>query len=177
MKLRLLPVVISVLVCSGLLFGGWFVYRSVALDSPLSDVVHRIQGVEQARLHIDRDQVQLDLKLDNHADLRKIVDQIHSEGAAVIGSRKLQLKVEGNPSEALDQWWSRSLFEVAEAMETRQYAKIPEALHRMESSYSGLRAETEMDDENVYIRLTEGEHSKFVILPRQPAMMGMWSHE
>ncbi|MNC79580.1 hypothetical protein D3C75_1320970 [compost metagenome] len=60
-------------------------------------------------------------------------------------------------------------------METRRYADIPAALNAKAGQLQGLSVQTEMDDDNVYVRLTEGEHVKFVILPRTAAKMGVWS--
>jgi hypothetical protein len=32
-----------------------------------------------------------------------------------------------------------------------------------------------MDETNVYVRLTDGVNSKYIILPRTPAQMGVWN--
>ncbi|MNN84691.1 hypothetical protein D3C81_2018840 [compost metagenome] len=59
-------------------------------------------------------------------------------------------------------------------MENKQYTQITAALKQMEQENSKLKATAEMDDKNVYITLTDGQYSKFVILPRTPERMGVW---
>ena len=177
MKLRLLPVLISVIVTSAVLFGGWFVYKGVAMENPLSDILEQSKGIEDAKIQFKKDVLSLRLTLAPDASLREIVQHIRQEGEQVIGQRMLDVQVTNAPSPDLDAWWSSVLFEVAQAMDTKQYAKIPEAVQAKAGQLEGLTFDTEMDDTNVYVRLTQGEHSKFIILPRIPAMMGVWSHE
>ena len=49
MKLRLLPVVLSVIISAGVLFGGWFAYTSFAMENPLSDIISARFPVWQAQ--------------------------------------------------------------------------------------------------------------------------------
>lgn len=177
MELRPLPVLISVAVTSAVLFGGWFAYRSLAMENPLSETVHGIPGVVKADMTIDSDTVHLELALEPDADLRAIMAQIREEGQDIIEDRNIELTIDNNASPELDGWWSRMLFDVAEAMEHRRYSDIPKTLNANKDLLEGLSVHTSMDDENVYIRLNHGNHSKFVVLPREPAMLGVWSHE
>lgn len=179
MKLRIFPILASVIVTSAVLFGGWFAYDSYAMKNPLSDLVGGIHGVEHAEFALSSDQVVVKLRLLPDASLREIRHTIVTNGAAIIGKRSIQLQVENDSSAKLEQWWSKALFNVAEAMETRQYSQIPGLLEELSGQFEsgGLKAETEMDDQNVYIRLTDGKTSKFVILPRVPAKLGVWPNE
>ncbi|MNI38883.1 hypothetical protein D3C73_930440 [compost metagenome] len=62
-------------------------------------------------------------------------------------------------------------------METKHYAEIPSSLDKQAAQLNGMTVATEMDNKYVYIRLTKGEYSKFILLPRVPAQLGVWPNE
>jgi copper chaperone CopZ len=176
-KLRLLPVLISIVATSAVLFGGWFAYHSVAMETPLSETIHNIPGVEEVKMNIETDKVTLELTLASDARLHEVMAEIRENGKAIIKDRSIDLKVTNRSSADLDQWWSFMMFDIAEAMENRRYSHIPETLFARQSELSGLKIDTAMDEENVYIRLIHDDHSKFIVLPRTPAQLGVWPHE
>lgn len=177
MKLRLLPILVSLVVTSAVLFGGWFAYHSVAMETPLSETIHDIEGVKNAEMNLDSDTLTLELTLERDANLYDIMQQIRKDGKAIIKDRKINVKINNHSSPELDAWWSLMLFDVAEAMENREYSSIPESLHEKKSSLGGLVVATSMDEENVYVRLARGEHSKYIVLPRTAPQMGVWPNE
>jgi len=177
MKLKVLPILIALLTSGILLFGGWFMYRSYAMENPLADLVKKNTGVEQVDTTFSNKQAIVSVKLSDQANLRQIYQSIVVDGASLVGGREVQLKVDSDSSAAIDDWWSKALFGVAQAMDTKQYADIPGLLTKEAAAVPSLQAMTEMDDVNVYIRLSDGTHSKYIILPRVPASMGVWPNE
>lgn len=177
MKLRLIPIVVSLLASSVVLFGGWFLYDSMAMESPLAKIVRGLPGVEQADVSVGTGAVTVDVALKPDASLREIYKSIVEQGASIIHKRDIELRVKDTSSPELDRWWSTALFEVAQAMESKQYAAIPAALEAKKGSYSGLEVHTEIDDKYVYVHLTDGKHDKFVMLPRKAQTMGVWPNE
>lgn len=177
MKLRLLPIIVSLLGTTVFLFGGWFVYQSVAMESPLSHIVHQLPGVEQSVTEISASEVRIELQLKPDASLREIMESIRKEGKSVIGDRKLNVVVTNASTISLDRIWSDGLFNVAQAMENRNYSRIPDTLDALAGKYSHITTSAEMDEENVYIRISDGTHSKFVILPRVSERLGVWPNE
>jgi K+-sensing histidine kinase KdpD len=177
MKLRLIPIIISVVVSAVVLFGGWFAYNSYAMEHPLSDIVNKAPGVESSTTNFSSTQVMLELKLKQDANLREIIQQITKQGSSIIGQRELVVRVNGQSSPKLDAWWSKALFDVAQSMETKQYADIPLNLQAKAASEAGLTVDTQMDSKYVYVRLSEGTSSKFIMLPRVSAKMGVWPNE
>ncbi|MEX2460365.1 MAG: hypothetical protein WD469_03550 [Paenibacillaceae bacterium] len=173
MKLRLIPILITVAASSALLFGGWFFYHSMVMENPIKAVILGVQGVNQVTTDINSKQVSIDLDLGKDADLRNLYSTISTEGASLLRNRELKLNLESQSSPELEQWWSTALFEVAQAMDTKHYAVIPETLKNKALGMPGLAVETAMDETNVYVRLTDGENSKYIILPRTPAQMGV----
>lgn len=178
MKLRLVPIILAFIGSSAIFFGGWFIYHSVAMESPLHSVLSGTAGVEKAETDIGNKKVVFDLKLTPQADLREIIAKIKKDSAPIIGDRELEIHVDNSGSTPeLEAWWSGALFDVAQAMETRHYNQIPFTLQEKAGQVPGLNVQTEMDDANVYVRLTNGEHSKFIILPRTPAKLGVPANE
>ena len=177
MKLRLLPIIIAVCCTGIILFGGWYFYNRVALENPLQQVVVRVPGVEQAQTELTKNRVTLNLTLTDQANIRDLYTTITTEGASIIGKRKVDLNLVSPSSSALEQWWSSALFYVAQAMETRQYSEIPKVLEARSTELSGLKVATEMDEHNVYVQLTDGDKIKYVILPRVSTPLGVWPNE
>lgn len=176
MKLRLLPVVMSVIISAGVLFGGWFAYTSLAMENPLSDIISKVPGVTSSTMKLDNNQVDIQVSLNPDANLRNVVDRIHKDGASIIGKRTVNINVTSNPSEKLDQWWSKALFDVAQAMETKHYADIPTTLQKYAEGVPNMKVDSEMDQTYVYIRLTDGDATKFIMLPRT-SQIGVWPNE
>ncbi|CAM2796257.1 hypothetical protein PASE110613_01170 [Paenibacillus sediminis] len=174
MKLRIFPVVLTVIISAAVLFGGWYGYDRFALQSPLEQIVKKYDGVKDAHIHISKDQVNVKVDLEPNTDLRGLVQQISTEGKSVIGSRKLNLDIEDHSNKKLDEWWSKALFSVAESMASKQYSQIPVKLQQLAKNYGTLQVTTDIDDNNVYVSLKDGKASKFIILPRNPEKMGVW---
>jgi hypothetical protein len=174
MKLRLIPIVITVITTSALLFGGWFFYHNMVMENPLKNAILGVHGVKQVTTNINSNQIAIDLKLANDTNLSDLYSTITKKGASLLSNRELKLNLESQSSPELEKWWSATLFEVAQAMETKHYADIPLVLKAKAQQISGLTVKTEMDDKNVYVSLTDGVYSKYIILPRIPAQMGVF---
>ena len=174
MKIKWIPAVIAVIVTSGLLFGGWYGYKQIVLEQPFEKIVNQLDGIKAAKPVFENSRITVELQLEDGADLRDIYQGIRTEGASVIGNRELQLDIRENSNDRLDHLWSSMLFEVAQAMETREYSDIPSAMKKLEQENEGVTVRTEMDEINVYITMHDGESTKYIVLPRIPAVMGVW---
>jgi len=172
LKLKVLPIALTVVISAVVLFGGWFAYRQVAVHNPIEKMVTQYDGVKDAQITINRNDVLLKLDLQPDVDLGKLVQYIHKEGQTLIGSRSIKLDVVDRSNETLDNWWGEALFTVAQAMENKQYAEITPTLSKMATG--GIKVNAAMDDKNVYVSLRDGNASKFVILPRVPGQIGVW---
>lgn len=177
MKLRWVPIFLTIIGTAVLLFGGLFVYRSVAMENPLAHLTDGLAGVTQEKPQIGGDRVDVELKLADGVGLRDLFATLQDRAEGIIGKRDLQLKVTSDSAPELDSWWSSRLFDVAEAMETKHYAQIPATLESHAGELPGLAVATEIDDNNVYVRLSKDGHAKYVVLPRVAAQMGVWPNE
>ncbi|BBH20948.1 hypothetical protein Back11_22930 [Paenibacillus baekrokdamisoli] len=177
MKIRVMPTVIIAIVSASLLVGGWFIYQNVATVHPLERIVAQVPGVLEAKPVVSNDAVTVDLTLRKDANLRVVYDTIATQSQSIIGTRELKLAINqdsGTKQKELNEVWSSNLFDVAQAMEHRNYSEIPTAMKHIEQNYSGVQATSEMDETNVYITLKNGDSAKYIILPRTPDQMGAW---
>lgn len=176
-KLRLLPVLLTFCCSAAVVFGGWFAYQHYFVKQPLDGKIAAVPGVREAAVDIDRREVRIDLRLEHDADLREVYTAVWRTAKSAAGSRNVRIDLEQNTSETLDALWAQALFDVAEAMEHRRYGDIPDRLNELAAAGEDVTVSTEMDETNVYIRLSDGENSKFVVLPRTPAVMEVWTHD
>jgi len=179
LKLHLVPVLLTSLLSAALLFGGYFLYRQFALQEPLQKIVSGYEGVNDSHITINRSEVTLKLDLQPGTKLRDLVQHVSTEGKSVIDGRQLKLDVEQHSNAVLDEYWDNAMFSVAEAMESRTYTLIPAKLDELKtqnSEYKDIVATTEIDETNVYVSLSNGNESKYIILPRQPATLGVWNN-
>ncbi|TJY44308.1 hypothetical protein E5161_02675 [Cohnella pontilimi] len=174
MKIRVMPLVLTILLSAALLFGGWTAFRHFSVEKPLDRVAASVPGVLSATTKMSTGQVVVNVHLSPDADLAEVYRKLKQDGSGQIGGKKLELKVDSNASPLLEKAWSYSLFDVAEAMETHRYTGIRDALDKLSGQFKGVTASTDIDADNVYIRLQEGKSAKFVVLPRQAGTMGVW---
>ncbi|WP_274364634.1 hypothetical protein [Paenibacillus thermotolerans] len=177
MKLRLLPIMITVVVSSVLMFGGWFVYQTMALQDPLTHDVGAVEGVKHVQIDMDRSSAVVKIELENGVSLDKTYAAVEEAAHNVLGDKPVTIEVANGGSEALDSIWEQAMFDVATAMETKQYTLIPKRLNELVQANDGLHASTKMDDKYVYVTLTQGADTKYVVLPRIPVTLGVFPNE
>jgi|SRR5690625_471824 len=177
LKIRVWPVLISFVVTFFALFGGYYLYESYALQSPLHEQIAQIDGVALEAVSLRDGEIMVTLELEPGASLRAIVEEIETEGRDYIKDRELTLNITNASSERIDQWWASMLFDVAEAMEQKQYSTIPQLLAEGADSVPGLQTFAEMDEQNVYICLMTEDAQRFITLPRIPVVYSGWSNE
>lgn len=175
-KLRLWPVALSLLLTASLLFGGWFLYRSLALENPLVDQLQQMAGIRSADVQITTDQLIISADLEEDASLRALMADVKAATERYLSGRNLSFTINNASSPALDQWWSAQLFDIAEAMENKQYGRIRDIVDAGASQLPGIDVYAEMDETYVYLRLHHEQASRFIMLPRDPGQMKGWSN-
>lgn len=173
-NIRVMPILLTVLVSGTVLFGGWFGYRHYMVEQPLTASIAAVPGLEASKPVVTKDRVTVEVAIGPDTELSDVYQQIRQETSGTIGSRTLELLIEQQPDETLERIWSSALFDVAQAMENRQYADLPAMADKLMQAHDGLEVQTAIDDMNVYITLKREGAAKYVILPREPATMGVW---
>jgi len=173
-QIRIIPVLLTALLSGAVLFGGWYGYRHFIVEQPLAVTFSGIEGVTASDPVVTDDRVTVEIALDGTADLAEVYRNIREQAGRALGGRELDLVIRQERSEKLEKIWSSALFTIAQAMENRSYADIPEAARNLEAAHPGLVAESDIDEHNVYITLKLDGAVKYVVLPRQPAVLGVW---
>ena len=176
-KPRVLPIAITVIATAVLLFGGFALYKGMVVAAPLADKLEKMSGVTEARKpEIGQKEVTVKLELTPHANLRETYGNVMKEATAAAGGKKVNVQLENEENEGLEQIWYGAMFEIAEAMETKAYSDIPDAMDRAVAGKDGVTVETEMDETNVYITIRSEQEAaaKYVVLPRTPNTLGVW---
>lgn len=176
MKLRIIPILATIVLSVCILFGGWYAYRIYAVNQPFNKIITQHEGVKNATFTVDSSAVNVELDLQSGANIADIVQQIQQKGKDIIANRTLNINFKDHSSKKLDQLWGNTLFTVAQAMENKQYTGIVTAMKQLEQNNHNVTASAQIDEKNIYITLVEGQHSKFIILPRIPQKMGVWSN-
>ena len=101
MNIKKLPVIISFAITLILLFGGWHMYHSYALQSPLTERINSLDGVIRAEATVEPDTVHITLQLAPDASLRHIMQAIRSEGASHIKDRELVVRIDNQTAPLL----------------------------------------------------------------------------
>ncbi|CAM3972953.1 hypothetical protein L1N85_04280 [Paenibacillus alkaliterrae] len=175
MKPRVMPIIITAAISASVLFGGWAIYNQAAVAAPLEKAVKNVEGVVSSTKPVmTSDRVMIDMVLEPDANVKSIYETVQANGKDVFGDRKLELNIKAESSKQLEELWSASLFQVAEAMETKAYSDIPIAMAEAAESYKDVSVTTDMDDTNVYITIKNAESVKYVVLPRAAAQLGVW---
>ncbi|CEH30058.1 hypothetical protein AM501_19820 [Aneurinibacillus migulanus] len=166
MKIRPLPIFLSILFSSLLLFGGWYVFQNQFVKKPISKEIATMQGVKLNDVAIARDAITLNVSFSNSdkfADDYKKVKKIASEKA---NGKPIKIEFD-SPNKNLKKIWDENAFAIAEAMELHTYSKIPGVLDQIKQKHQLKNVSSYMDDQYVYIYLNDGKSPYYAVLPRE----------
>ncbi|MCR2802970.1 hypothetical protein [Paenibacillus soyae] len=176
-NLRMLPIAVTVTISAAALFGGWTLYKEVAVASPLTSALQEVPGiVEAGKAQIGKDEVAVSVELSKDAKLKEVYGSILEESADASNGKKLDLDIVSEEDPVLEDIWQSALFEIAEAMETKSYSDIPATMEKAVADHEGITAETAMDETNVYVTIRSEKGAKFIVLPRTPNQLGVWGN-
>ncbi|WP_286884318.1 hypothetical protein [Aneurinibacillus sp. UBA3580] len=166
MKVRALPIFLSVLFSSLLLFGGWYVFQNQFVKKPITNEIATMKGVKLNDIAIARDVITLNVAFNNpdkFAEDYKRVKKIASEKS---NGRAVKIEFD-SPNKNLQKIWDENAFAIAEAMELHTYSKIPGVLEQIKKKHKLANVGSHMDDQYVYIYFNDGKNPYYAVLPRE----------
>lgn len=176
-KPRLVPTSVIAAATVGLLFGAYMLYSHFMISAPLDKAIASVNGVaESGKPDVNESRIKVTVGLEKNASLKQVYRDVAAAGRDSGGDRKLELDIQAASAAELDEMWQGLLFQVAEAMENKTYSAIPVAVEQAAKQYGSVEALTEMDESNVYITLRKDGAAKYMVLPRNGASVGVWSH-
>ena len=147
------------------------------VENPLHAVAADVAGVVNSEIVVDSGLVRVRLTLDADADWSEAYRTVYDKSIRLAGKREVRIAIVSDSTPQLDGWWSKALFDVAEAMETRRYSQIPAKLEQLAKPLTTLTVESDIDDLNVYVQLRDGDYSKYIVLPRTAPRLEVWDND
>lgn len=166
MKIRALPIFLSILFSSLLLFGGWYVFQSQFVKKPITNEIAAMKSVKVNDIIINRDAITLDVSFNNPDKFAEDYKKIKKIASDKSNGKPVKVEVDSS-NKNLKQIWDENAFAIAEAMELHTYSKIPAVLDQLKKKHSLNSVSSRMDDQYVYIYLNDGKAPYYTVLPRE----------
>ncbi|WP_027417532.1 hypothetical protein [Aneurinibacillus terranovensis] len=165
MKVRTMPIFLSILISSIVLFGGWYVFQSQFVKKPIATEIAAMKGVKLGAISVGRDSVDVKVTFtnpDTFADQYKAIQRLVAEKT---NGKPATIQL-NSPDNRLQQIWNKNAFAIDEALDLHTYSKIPAVLNSMKKTYGLTAASSQIDDQNIYVYLNDGKNPYFTVLPR-----------
>jgi hypothetical protein len=166
MKVRALPILVSLITTLFILFGGWFFYQQYYLQRPIQSFIEHKPSVVLKGLEMTKDAINVDLDFKNAAtfpqDYQDIYNYIleRANGKAV----NIQLPEQGPKMKDL---WGENYFGFAEAVQHQQYSRIPALVEQIKQTQKLDKTLARMDGKNIYVYLQKGSDHLYAVLPQK----------
>ncbi|MGD9677077.1 MAG: hypothetical protein AB7V16_01770 [Vulcanibacillus sp.] len=147
-----------------ILFGGWYLYQENNIKEPITNSINDITGVTVDEIKLDINEIELNLTLEKIDKLQVTYNSILNKLQPYLNNRDLTININSNPSDDILEAWSNSYFSIAEAIELKNFSLIPETVLELKKDYSLDQAICTMDNQNIYIKLQQGESSLYIVI-------------
>lgn len=163
MKLRPMPMIMSLLLTLAFLFGGWSAYQHFYVEQPIRAYIEEKENVELKNIQFSNDQVKVELAFRDPdtfaADYKAIKDYIADHTGKTVS---IQLPV---VERSMKELWEEEYFFIAEAMKKQEYSEIPRIMDKIKKERQIEKTVSRMDDENIYVFLQKGSEHLYAVLP------------
>lgn len=158
-------VLIGAVVTLFFLIGGFFAYQWWFVAKPLEQLLQNVDGLEVKQLKVTPQEVKLEMTIDpNKYSVPDDFPSHRQKISSITGDRMLSISFVESKTPEMEAAWRELMFGVQEGLRQGAYTKIPHSVHQVAKRY-GFDARTTMDDEYVYIQLTNGNHLMVRLFP------------
>jgi len=158
-------IIIGLVVTLFFLMGGFFAYQWWFVEKPLQKSLDQVQGLEVKELKVTPNAVVLELDIDpGRYSVPDDFPPLSQKISTIAGNRLLKVSFSERKTPAMDRAWREMMFGVQEGLTQGAYTRIPQTVNRVAERY-GLESRTSMDEQYVYIQLTQGKHVLVQQLP------------
>jgi len=161
-------IIIVFLLSLVLLFGGYFLYQKVNIQSPIESTISEIDGVQLNNIDISRSQISVNVTFNNPKNFKKAYLDIEDKLNSFVNDKKnMKIDIDNDLSETslLNKSWDESYFSIAQAIEKNEYQLIPQTIQALKGKLKLTKAISMMDEKQVYIELQKGKDAMYVVLP------------
>jgi len=163
MKIRALPVLLSLILTLGFLFGGWFMYQQFYVQQPIEEFIKSKPEVILKEMDIHKVPITVDLDFKDPTlfamDYKEVKQFIENKTNKKV---EIRIPIAGDEMKKL---WEEEYFFIAEAIKKQEYSQIPKIIEKMEKERQLEKSVTRMDEENIYVFLQKGSDHLYAVLP------------
>jgi len=164
MKLRAMPVMLSLISTLALLFGGWYTYQHFYIKQPVQDYIASKNDLVLNDLRITQDQVIVDIDFKNPERFVSEYKELNQYLQEQMNGKEISIRLP-QYGEEMKKLWEKEYFGVAEAIQTKEYSKIPLMVEQMKEKEHLQQAMARMDEDFVYLYLKDDSDHIYAVLP------------
>ncbi|SFV01164.1 hypothetical protein [Alicyclobacillus macrosporangiidus] len=162
LRIRLVPVIFIVILSLAILFGAWRVYQHLNVVGPLQENLQKVEGVQSVEVEAGNPTV-IHVQLGPVPDLQTAyTDLVHTVSGTISGPESLLIEDRRSPQlvSAYESLTPTLMEGVASGRYREMIANVADEAKRL-----GVQAKVTMDEHNIYIQLSSGDHYLYKVLP------------
>ncbi|MCF6093337.1 hypothetical protein L1765_04915 [Microaerobacter geothermalis] len=173
MKLKPLMIVLSFVISTGFLFGGWLIYKNVLIEEPLKNWINQQKEVRFIDMEIKPNHASVTIAIDpSTKSVRELYKMVENKLKDITRSREIDIILKEDESNPLTTLWYSQSFLMKEALSQRTYSQIPFLIENWKENQYIDKGEAELDEENVYLFLQKGKHTLVKVIPLDEEVKG-----
>jgi hypothetical protein len=161
-RIRLVPVIVMAIVTLAVLLGGYQAYQRFYMIDPLTAQLKTVDGVETVQVQTGHP-VTVRVELGPVQDLQTTYEDVSRTVTQAVGSAGSIVLVD-HADAALRNAYESLLPYVLEGVAKGDYAEMMDTV-RAKAQKMGIQARITMDERNIYIQLSQGDHYLYRVMP------------
>lgn len=166
---QLLKGCIALIITLAGLYIGQAAWQNYAVDLPLDKALHGINGVENVTWNNSgniNDSIKIYVTLENTANLKKTYEEINDKIQQTIKNRQYILEIKDNRSSELEQAYYDIHYYIQKSIVDGDFPLLEEKAQE-KAEAAGASAKVYVDQQNIYLQLTNNSSSLYTIVSRQ----------
>lgn len=172
--IRILKGCIALIITVACLYIGQALWQNYAVDLPLDNALHGIDGVEKVTWDNGdsiNDTVNIAVTLKNTVNIKKTYDEMINKIEQTLKDRKYTLKIEDNRSTELEQTYYDIHYYIQKAIVDGDFPLLEEKVQE-KAGFAGITAKVYVDQYNIYLQMIKDSSSLYSVTARNPVKIG-----
>jgi hypothetical protein len=154
-RIRLVPVIFILVISLAILFAGWQAYRRFNLVNPLKSELQQVTGVKSVQIETGNPSV-IDIQLNPVKDLQTTYIEISHVVAGTLGGQ-VDVNLLDNKDDELTSAMEDDQLILNDGLAKGNYIEMV-ASAEQKAAKQNIDARITMDEHNIYVQLTKGNH-------------------
>lgn len=165
-EFRVAIAIIALITVFGLLWGGFTLYKKLAVEGPLAEGLKEIKAVSSVSIEKDKVYV-IEVKLDQVEDLQSVYESLVTTIEDTLNENEYKLVIKDNGNQALKELYKKLQPLIYESLANNKFVWLDETLAKTVND--NVVYKLFVDEENLYIQLIKDDSYMYKILPRPSA--------